>query len=201
MTTSALRSGQRCLPSTVGSPWRATHWAQPSPMHRISTEAGPSVRQELPVPVVGQFAQPGTQPCVIHSAGPVCARPVSPGQSARRPPRPRPRFGSQSRPHHVQLEGGLPGVIASRTRPSSVTARRCSSSPVRHRLYGIACTATPCFPRITQERGSSAARSSRISTVYRTSAARKPVESSTSSCARASRRKIAYFMRPSAVET
>jgi hypothetical protein len=101
-------------------------------------------------------------------------------------------LAGQSRPHDVQVDGGPTGVNASSTLSSSVSARSCSS-PVG--------TLSPCFSRIARKRGSSAARSSRISAVARTSTARNPVESSTSSCARLSRRKIAYLARCRVVDT
>ena len=62
-------------------------------------------------------------------------------------------FRGQSRPQQVQAEGGMSGVMASRTRPSAVRARRCSSS---------SGTVIWCFSRMARKRGSSAAMSSRI---------------------------------------
>jgi hypothetical protein len=54
--------------------------------------------------------------------------------------------------------------------------------------------------RIARKRGSSAAMSSRTSTVPWTNTARWPVQSSTSNCVRLYRRKISYFARCRVVE-
>jgi hypothetical protein len=69
-----------------------------------------------------------------------------------------PARACQSRPQHVQPESGLSGVMASRTRPSAVSARRCSSS---------SGTATPCFSRIGARRPKGFVRHRSLNRPYR----------------------------------
>ena len=98
----------------------------------------------------------------------------------------------QSRPQATHVEGGPSGTMANRTRPSSVSDRRSSVSLGR---------ANPYFCLMARKRGSSAATSSRISTVADNKTARKPMGSSMAISARESRRKMAYLARLRVVET